>query len=166
MDAASYNAHTTESYTEDTNPGKFTFSPGADAVALAQDKVNHSVTAELFHTQEGVVLALRNAIITNVPEDIIIEIKDPEYDYDEVHPRALLTHIIANDEPKSVLGAKKLKALRDTALTFDGDKNLATQFVTIGKTMDEMNRIHGIATNETEMMMEWLFSIEQQTDFE
>ena len=32
--------------------------------------------------------------------------------------------------------------------------------------MDELKRIHSIATSETEMMMEWLFTIEQQTYFE
>ena len=61
--------------------------------------MNHSVAAELFHTQEGVVLALRKAIIVNVPKDIItIELKDPEYNYDEVHPRTLIDHIISNAE--------------------------------------------------------------------
>ena len=166
MYAASYNVRTTVSYTKATNPETVTFSPGADAFALAQEKVNHSVTAELFHTQEGVVLALRKAIIVNVPKDIIIELKDPEYDYDEVHSQTLLAHIIANADPESVLDARQLKALRNTALTFDGDKNLATQFVAIGKIMDKLNRIHGIATSETEMMMEWIYLIKQQTDFE
>ena len=80
MDAESHTERTTESYTEATNPGTVTFIPGSDAVALAQEKVNHSVAAELFHTQEGVVLTLCNAIIANVPEDIIMELKDPEYD--------------------------------------------------------------------------------------
>ena len=154
MDAASYNGRTDESYTEATNPGTVKFSPGADAVALAQEKVNHSVVAKIFHTQEGVVLALCNAIITNVPEDIIIELKDPEYNYDKVHPRTILNHIIANADPESVLDAKQLKALLDTALTFDGDKNLATHFVAIRKSIDKLKHIHGIATSETEMMME------------
>ena len=165
MDASLYTERTTESYTEATNPGNITFSQGADAVALAQEKENHSVAAELFHTQEGVILTLRNAIITNVPEDTIMELKDPKYNYNNIHPRTLLTHIITNAEPESVLDAKLLKALRDTALTFDGNKNLAFQFVVIRKSMDELKRIHTIATRKTEMMMEWLFTIEQQTDF-
>ena len=114
MDAASYNAHTTESYTEAMKPGTVTFILGADAVALAQEKVNHPVAAKLFRTQEGVVIALHNAIIANVPEDIIIKLKDPEYDYNKVHPRTLLTHIIANADPESVFDAKQLKAIRRT----------------------------------------------------
>ena len=166
MDASMYNERTTKSYTDARNPGTVTFVPGADDVALAQEKVNHSVAAELFHTQEDVFLSLRNAIIANVPKDIVIELKDLEYDYDKVHPRTLLTHIITNAKPESVLNAKQLKALHDTALTFDGNKNLATQFVAIRKSMDELKRIHDISTSETEMMMEWLFSIKQQTDFE
>ena len=52
-----------------------------------------------------------------------MELKYPEYHYEEVHPRTLLTHIIANAEPESVLDVKQLKALRDTTLTFNGDKN-------------------------------------------
>ena len=149
MDAELYNERTTESYTEATNPVTVTFGPGADAVALAQEKVNHSFAAGIFHTQECVVLAFRNAIIANVPEDIVIELKDPEYHYDKVNLRTILTHIIANADPESVLNSKQLKAFRDTALTFDGDKNLATQFVAIRKSMDELKRIHGIATRET-----------------
>ena len=133
---------------------------------LSQEKFNHCVASKLFHTQEGVVLNLRKAIIVNVPKYIIIELKDPEYDYDELHPRTLLDHIIANADPESVLGSKQLKALRNTALTFDGDKNLATQFIAIGKSMDDLNRIHGIATSKTKIMMEWLYTIEQQTAFE
>ena len=124
MDASLYTERTTESYTEATNPGNITFSQGADAVALAQEKENHSVAAELFHTQEGVILTLRNAIITNVPEDTIMELKDPKYNYNNIHPRTLLTHIITNAEPESVLDAKLLKALRDTALTFDGNNRI------------------------------------------
>ena len=81
MDNASYNVRTNISYTKATNPGTVTFVPGADAVALSQEKVNHYVAAELFQTQEGVVFALRKSIIVNVPEDIIIELKVPEYDY-------------------------------------------------------------------------------------
>ena len=111
-----------------------------------------------------VVVTLCNAIIANVPEYSIFDLKDSEYNYNEVHPHTILTHIIANAEPVSVLDAKQLKALHDTSLTFDGNKNLATQFVAIQKIMDELKRIHGIATSETEMMMECLFSIEQQTD--
>ena len=99
MDAVLYNVRTTMNCKEAVNPGAVTFSPGADAVALSQEKVNHSVAAELFHTQEGVVLALRKASIVNVPKDIIIiELKDPEYNYDEVHPRTLIYHIISNAE--------------------------------------------------------------------
>ena len=52
MDAVSYNIRTTVSYTEATNPGTVTLNPGADAVALAQEKVNQSIAAKLFHTQD------------------------------------------------------------------------------------------------------------------
>ena len=40
------------------------------------------------------------------------------------------------------------------------------QFVAIRKIMDKLNRIHGIATSENEIIMEWLYTIEGQTGFE
>ena len=100
---------------------------------LAQEKVNHAVEEETYHTQEGCWLALRKAIVKTLPLELIAELEDPEFKFYNVEPRALLALITLNADPATVLDAKELKELRDAPLVFDGDKNLTTQFSALKK---------------------------------
>ena len=71
---------------------------------------------------------MREAIVKNVPLELIAELEDPESKFNDVEPRDLLVLIALNADPVTVLDAKELKELRDAPLVFGGDKNLTTQF--------------------------------------
>ena len=97
-----YQVQTGSAFTEAQRPSKITFSSGANNSVLVQEKVNHATEEETYHTQEGCCLALREAIVKNVPLELITELKDPVSEFNDVKPRDLLALIALNaDQPPS-----------------------------------------------------------------
>ena len=103
-----------------------TFTNVANNSVLAQEKVNHAAEEGTYHTQEGYYLALRKAIVKNVPLELIVKLEDPKLEFDEVEPRDILELLTSNANLATVLNAKELKELRDAPLVFNGDKNFLT----------------------------------------
>ena len=64
-------------YTKAPAPTGITFTTGATAAVLTQEKENAVDKAETYHTQEGSWVGLHKAIPTNVPRETIIELVDP-----------------------------------------------------------------------------------------
>ena len=62
--------------------------------------------------------------------------------------------IEARAAPVTSTDAKTLKTARDKPLVFDTDVPLATQFAVVRKNIADLQRVHNIATSETELMME------------
>ena len=121
---------------------------------------------ETYNTQEGVRAGLRKIIVANVPTKILVEYEDAESGLDEVEPRTLLETIRRRTAPITCLDAKALKAARDALLTFNTADPLTTQFALSKKAIADLQRIHGVATSETKLMMEWFREIEKEKDFE
>ena len=62
------------------NPGRLMYTPGVIAesrsVTMAQEREDHEVALEAFHTQEGVTIGLRKVIIDSVQKAVILELED------------------------------------------------------------------------------------------
>ena len=101
-----------------------------------------------------------------MPVKILVEHKDAESGLDEVEPRVLLATIKERAAPVTCLDAMALKIAHDAPLTFDTSHPLATQFALIKKAIADLQRIHSVATSESELMMMWLLEIEKEKDFE
>ena len=111
-------------------------------------------------------MGLRKAILANVPRETIIELVDPESEFDEVEPHALLAVILRDADPATVVEAKELKKARDAPLTFKGPETLKVQFNLRKKVILNLERLHQVKTSWSEMMMEWLLALEKEEEFE
>ena len=166
-DGAAYTARDgAPTYTEATRPGALTFTTGGDAAQIAQERANHALQEDTFNTQEGVRAGLREMLVKNLPPRTIMELADAEDAYENVEPRDIMAVVLANARPMNALNAKELKNLRDEPIEFEGEDNLALQFVQKKKHIAELTRLHQIGSSESELMMEWMLELEKQKDFE
>ena len=165
-DDAAYNARAGVGYTEAVHPGAIDYTGATSNAQIARVKDTHVTDVERFNTQEGVRTGLRKTIIANVPPELLVIHEDPESGLDEVEPRVLLATIEARAAPVTSTDAKTLKTARDKPLVFDTDVPLATQFAVARKNIADLQRVHNIATSETELMMEWIADLEKEKDFE
>ena len=165
-DTAEYAKRVPAGYTEAPAPTGITYTTGATGAALAQEKEDAVAAAETYHTQEGSRAGLRKAILANVPRETIIELVDPESEFDEVEPRELLAVILRDADPATVVEAKELKQARDAPLTFDSPETLKVQFNLRKKVILDLQRLHQVETSWSEMMMEWLLALEKEEEFE
>ena len=124
---AEYAKRVPTGYTKAPAPIGITYTSGATGAALAQEKEDAVAASETYHTQEGSRVGLRKAILANVPRETIIELVDPESEFDEVEPRALLAVILRDTDPSTVVKAKEFKKARDASLTFEGPETLKVQ---------------------------------------
>jgi hypothetical protein len=164
--AAEYAKRVAAGYTEAPAPTGVIYTDGDTGAALAQEKEDAVAKAETYHTQEGSRMGLRKAILANVPRETIIELVDPESEFDEVEPRELLAVILRDADPATVVEAKELKQARDAPLTFDGPETLKVQFNLRKKVILDLERLHQVKTSWSEMMMEWLLALEKEEEFE
>ena len=71
-----------------TNPGALKYTIGVAevnrATTMAQERENHGVSLEIFHTQEGVTIVLRKVILDSFPKELIVELEDENTFFDEV----------------------------------------------------------------------------------
>ena len=60
-------------------------------VSLKQDTLAHAQAT--CHTQEGAKTAILESIISNADEETIIDLRDDDFGYTNVHPRDVLQHL-------------------------------------------------------------------------
>ena len=111
-------------------------------------------------------MGLCKAILANVPRETIIELIDPESEFNEVKPRALLEVILRDADPAAVVEARELKKAHDAPLIFDGFKTLKVQFNLRKKVILDLERLHQVKTSWSKMMMEWFLALEKEEEFE
>ena len=154
------------------NPGALSYSIGVAeanrATTMAQEREDHGVALEIFHTQEGVTIGLRKVIIDSVPKELIVELEDEDTFFDEVEPRDLIAAVMGSATPDTTLESMELIKLRDAPLVFDTEEKLSLQLKKRAKHIKDLRSVHKIQTSETELMAKWLRSIQEDggEDFE
>lgn len=163
-------AYTTQTvgtgYREAFQPGAIDFTDATTSAQISRVKETCATDPKTYNTQEGVRVGLHKIIVANVPAKILVEIKDAESGLDKVEPRTLLETIKRRATPVTCLDPKALKTAHDAPLTFDTSDSLTTQFTLIKKAITDLQRIHSVATSESEMMMAWFLQIEKEKDIE
>ena len=154
------------------NPGALTYTTGVAAesrsTTMAQEREDHGVSLEIFHTQEGVTIGLRKVNIDSVPKELIVELEDEDTFFDEVAPRDLIAAVMEAATPDTTLESMELIKLRDAPLVFDTEEKLSLQLKKRAKYIKDLRSVHKIETSETELTAKWLRSIQEDggEDFE
>lgn len=116
------------------------YDPNDTSAMIATKKAEHQTLVELFHTQEGCKQGLRQQIVRNVPDDAIIELKDPEYGYANMDPEELMQHLQDNCEAVDTVDLKSLMSKRNEQLDFKGKVMLKTRFTQLAHVIKELGR--------------------------
>ena len=103
------------------NPGGLTYTPGENTenqlVTMAQDCKDHEVALKAFHTQEGVTIGLGKVIFDSVPKAVILELEDNDTLFNEVASRDLITAVMDNATPDTILKSMELTTMRHSSST-------------------------------------------------
>ena len=153
-------------YVEAKRPNPIKFAKDATAADIAQLREDQAAENEVFNTQEGCIMGLREAIISNVPRSILLEHFDTNDGFNRVHPRDLLATVVQNATPVTITDGRALKKERDKELTFHTDTPLAVQFAEAKRAVEQLLTLHGVTSSESDLMMTWLGDLEREKDFE
>ena len=114
-----------------TNPGALQYTIGVAeaerATTMAQERENHRVALEIFHTQEGVKIGLRKVILNSVPKELVVELEDEDTFFDEVEPRDLIAAVMGSAMPDTTLESMELIKLCNAPFIFDTKEKLSLQ---------------------------------------
>ena len=62
---------------------------------MAQEREDHEVALEIFHTQEAVTIRIRKVMIDSVTKDLIVELEDEDTSFSKVKLRDLIAAVQA-----------------------------------------------------------------------
>lgn len=156
---------TNKDYVEATRPAAISFSGTTTVADVAQLREGKTVKEETFHTQEGCIVGLRKAIISNVPHAILLEHFSTNDGFNLVYPRDLLATVLGNAAPVTVTDGRTLKEARDKGLTFHTNTPLSVQFAEAQRAIEQLLTLHAVPSSKAELMMLWLGDLEREKDF-
>lgn len=154
---ATFIAHTKPSRTAN-------YAPAATPAEIALAKEEHVADREQYYTQEGVEDALKFLIITNVPEEALVEIQDDDTDFENVTPQDMMNHLRTHARVTDVFDKKQLLDALNEPITFDGDLPLKGHFKNVDATIKLLKK-HNITASESIIMVTLLEQIKAHGDF-
>ena len=157
---------TNVNYEEAKRPEPIKFAAEATAADIAQLREDQASKEEAYHTQEGCRIGLREAIVANAPQAVLLEHYETNDGFNLASPRDLLATIMANATPVTITDGRALKKERDKELTFHTDTPLAVQFAAAKRATEQLLTLHSVPSSEAELMMTWLGDLEREKDFE
>ena len=149
----------------------------ATATFIAHTKPNRTATAKIalakeahvsdweqYYTQEGVEDAPKFLIITNVPEEALVEIQDDDTDFENVTPQEMMDHLRTNARVTDVFHKKQLLDALNEPIEFEGDLPLKGHFKNVDATIKLLKK-HNITASESIIMVTLLEQIKAHGDF-
>ena len=116
---------------------------------------------DTWYVHDGVMAALQDLIIENVPKVVIEALEDEETGFANVTPRELLEHIFKKAKINDTRGISKLLKERDQPIDFEGDMALETFFEVVDKAIKKLKKMKPpVETSETNLHINWLLQIE------
>ena len=141
-----------------------TYAAAATPAEISLAKETHVADREQYYTQEGVADALKFLILTNVPEEALVEIQDDDTDFENVTPREMMDHLRTNARVTDVFDKKQLLDALNEPIEFEGDLPLKGHFKNVDATVKLLKK-HNITASESIIMVTLLEQIKAHGDF-
>ena len=155
----------TATFIAHTKPNRTaTYTATATPAEISLAKEAHVADREQFYTQEGVEDALKFLILTNVPEEALVEIQDDDTEFENVTPREMMDHLRTNARVTDVFDKKQLLDALNEPIDFEGDLPLKGHFKNVDTTVKLLKK-HNITASESIIMVTLLEQIKAHGDF-